>query len=181
LLALIFTVSCTNDYDPYYRNKTIKVPNLIHIETQTQYNLNDTLFVNVIFSRYLPEEGYIDLLDIYKTTLSDKFSFRYDLYKKTAYGNWAYYDVTGSLIVTKGVLYYNDLASLYNSNTKNYELRFGIPLKEIGEFKLILNHQLFSNEYGYNAKSVPLTIVTSVDNPGINVTYNNSEYFFQVN
>jgi len=73
------------------------------------------------------------------------------------------------------------LASLYNSNTKNYELRFGIPLKEIGEFKLILNHELLSNEYDYNAKGVPLTIVTSVDNPGVNIQYNNSEYFFQVN
>ncbi len=183
MIALIFSASCSyyDDIDLYSRNKIINVPNLIHIETYNQYHLNDTLFVNVSFSRYLPEEGYPDLLDVHKTTLSDTFSYGCGLYKKTAYDNWAYYDVTGSLIVTKGVFYYDDLASLYNPNTKNYELRFGIPLKEIGEFKLILNNELFSNEYGYDAKGVPLTIVTSVDNPGVNIQYNNSEYTFQVN
>lgn len=182
LLIALFTVSCTtyDDIEPYYNSINIQVPNLIQIETQTNYHLQDTLFVNALFSRYLPESNYPDLLDIYKTTKADKFIFQYSLYKKTAYNNYTQINVSNHIAQIKGSFHNYYVASLYNPFNQKYELRFGIPLLERGEYKLMINKEMHSYDDYYANEGIPVNIITSVSNLSLVADNNQFEYPFIV-
>ena len=167
IFGVIFlsSTSCENDYNDA-NVKTLYISDLINIETQSNYNLNDVLYINSLFSRYLPEAGYSTLLDIYKTTGSDKYTFNFSLEKKSAYNTWSNLDVSTSIIIDKGEIYGNRAICVLNNTTNQYEFRAGIPLLEAGQYRISIEPYL--NQYSYsNIVNVYIrTTVNDLDSEG---------------
>lgn len=183
ILILAFFVfsltSCwTDDDNSYRRSVFLNVPNLILIESQPNFNINDYIYFDVNFSRYLPEEGFTDLLDIYKTTGATKFSFSFTLYKKSAYNIYEPINFGDFYIQEKGEIFtaHTSLGNaIYNSSNEQYEFRAGIQLLETGAYKLEIDPYIYPNNSS-NSNAINLSIF-SKNNPN---DYTNS-YEFQVN
>lgn len=175
LIALFF--NCSELDDIYMGSKDIKDSNLIQIETLPSYKLNDLIYINSSFSRYLPEEGYDDLLDIYKTTKSEEYSFEFILEKKSAYDTWTPINIGNKIVLNKGKSYANNViigVCVFNPETNLYEFRAGIPLLETGEFRLRINSSLYPVYTNSSYISVYIhTTINQVDNQG--------NYYFKVN
>lgn len=180
LVFLVFsTTSCwTDDDSGYFRSINLNVPNLIQIESQPNFNINDYIYFDVNFSRYLPEEGFTDLLDIYKTTDATKFSFSFTLYKKSAYNIYEPINFGDFYILEKGEIFSDHSSfgnAVYNSSNELYEFRAGIQLLETGEYKLEIDPYIYPNNSS-NSNAINLSIFSiNNQNDFTNV------YEFQVN
>lgn len=176
LFLLLSISSCTSldEVEPFYVR--LNVPNLINIEEQSVYHVGDQLYINVDFSRYLPEEGYTELLDVYKTTQTENFSFLFSFLKKNAYGGWSEIDVHNATLIYKGLKEGYGYASVLNTQTNEYELRLGIPLLETGEYKVKINNEM----YPINNEGVSLTLYTSLLNSNGDTDGYNSNFDFVV-
>ncbi len=177
ILSIALFLNCSEPDDIYMGSKDIKASNLIHIETLPSYKLNDLIYINSSFSRYLPEEGYDDLLDIYKTTKSNEYSFEFLLEKKSAYDTWTPINIGNKIVVNIGKLYSSNASigvCLFNPETNRYEFRAGIPLLETGEFRLRISSNLYPLDTNSSYISVYIyTTISQVDNQG--------NYYFTVN
>lgn len=183
LLALItLSISCSKEDEEFYNAVYTTIPNLVSIEVQPNYEVNDVLWLNTnAFSRYLSEPNQTTLLDVYRTTNSQKFSFIYRLEKQVA-GNWEIVSVGNNFVEDEGSMSignYVTANAIYNSNAEAYEFRGGLRLTEAGQYRI----GFFS---GYNGSdfdiisdssnnSTFLTIATSAND----VT--NGFYTFTVN
>jgi hypothetical protein len=120
-------------------------------------------YINATFSRYLPESGYDSLLDIYKTTKSEKYIFRFSLEKKSAYNTWSAINIGENLIVEKGdsqMNYENSGICILNPLTNIYEFRGGISLLESGTFRIRISNDLLPI---YNSNSfITVNIFTTI-------------------
>ncbi|NRT14856.1 hypothetical protein HNP99_001200 [Flavobacterium sp. 28A] len=172
-LSLIVFSSCGEPEDIVMGSKTITIDNAIKIETKKSYQLNDVLYVNASFSRYLQETGFDTLLDIYKTTNSDEYYFSYYLEKKSAYGTWSTIDIGENLILEKGKLnsYYGNYCLCILDPVSNlYEFRVGIPLLEKGEYRLNIAN-IIAPSYADNSV-LALYVATSINDVDENGYYN---------
>ena len=170
-LFFLTSTTCESDYNDI-NVKNLNIPNLIEIEIHPVYNVNDILYINSSFSRYLPEAGYSTLLDIYKTTGSDRYGFSFNLEKKSAYNTWSNLDINSSLNIDKGEFQYGAICVL-NNVTNQYEFRAGIPLLEAGQYRL--SFQPYLNQYSYTNKLIVNinTTAADLDNEGFyNFTVN---------
>ena len=183
LLALItLSISCSKEDEEFYNAVYTTIPNLVSIEVQPNYAVNDILWLNTnAFSRYLSEPNQTTLLDVYRTTNSPKFSFIYRLEKQVA-GNWEIVSVGDNFVVEDGEMSignYITANAIYDSNTEAYEFRGGLRLTEAGQYRI----GFFSGYNGSNFdiisdsanNSTFLTIATTANN----VT--NGFYTFTVN
>lgn len=159
LFLFFFVSSCfsKDDYEPFSIN--LNVPNLISIDEQQSYYVGNLLYINANFSRYLPEPGFVELLDIYKTTKSDKFGFYFNFQRKNAYGGWSDINVYNALTIYKGYKDVYGLAAVLNTQNNTYELRFSIPLLETGTYRIRIPNEIRS----YNNKGVNLNITTTIN------------------
>lgn len=185
LLASTLFISCYSRDDDYnVKTVNLFVPNLIEYEAQTSYNINEYAYFDVSFSRYLPEQGYSDLLDILKTTNSDKFFVNFSLYKKDLYGNYNYLNFNNFYILEKGELnssYYGAGFAVLNSATNKYEFRIGIQLLEAGEYRIRVdpNFTPLNKDNSSFFNTINLNIETTSNlSSDINI---NNEYDFTVN
>jgi hypothetical protein len=179
LSFLVFSLflNCSEPDDIYMGSKYLNVAKLIQVETAPSYNVNDLIYINASFSRYLPEEGFSDLLDIYKTSKTKEYSFSFTLEKKSAYGTWTAVNFGDKIVVSKGKLYksYDDIAVCeLNSLNEKYEFRAALPLLETGEFRLRVSNQL-RPDYSSNSNII-IYISTTVDKVN-----EQGEYSFTVN
>lgn len=162
---LILLTSTTCEQEPNYYSKSIKVTNLIRIEEKANYAVNDVLYINALFSRFLPEDAFGNLLDIYRTTLSDRYIISYYLSKKNADNTISNALIYSNLIIDKGEIIdqNNEKNSLcvLDKSTNKYEFRVGIPLLESGEYILKITPNLIP--FRINNK-VKLIIGTSINN-----------------
>lgn len=179
IVSFFMLTSCWSEDDSSnYKNINLNIPNLIQFETQPTFNINDYVYFNINFSRYLPEQGYSDLLDIYKTTGATNFIFNFNLYKKSAYNIYEKVNFSTFYILDKGAIentYYSNGFALYNDINKMYEFRAGIQLLEQGNYKLEIEPYINPINQPYH-KNIYLSIY-SVSNSN---DFTN-EYFFQVN
>lgn len=180
LVLVILINSCTSrDDSNEYRNIQLNVENLVVFEEQPTYAINDYVYFNADFSRYLPENGYSDLLDIYKTTNANSFIFGFSLHKKNAYGNWSEIDFGDNYDVEKGNIikdYGVSGISILNNSTNVYEFKSGIKLLESGEFKLeVSTYFIPYNQVSNNNKTVYLSLFSTNNT----INYSN-EYIFTV-
>jgi hypothetical protein len=170
ILSIAFFLNCSEPDDIYMGSKNLKASNLIEIETLPTYKLNDLIYINSSFSKYLQEEGYDDLLDIYKTTKSNEYTFEFILEKKSAYDTWNTVNIGNKIIVNKGKSYANNVnigVCVFNPETNLYEFRAGIPLLEIGEFRLRMAGNLYPVYTNSSYISVYIyTTINKVDNQG---------------
>lgn len=159
LFCLILT-SCfsSDDYDEFGRNIAVDVQDAFIFDNQENYVVGDTIFFEQKFSRYVNEEGFDNLLDVYDTTNDEAFEYSFSLDKFSGFSNnYAPVLIDSKYIITSNgnvtPLYYFDglgIVSELNSTKDAYESRVGVILAEVGKFRLNLDYVYFRNGYDYN-------------------------------
>ena len=151
-------VGCLSDDNGYSSsNISVQATDAFTLEENVDYIVGDTLFFTQSFSRYLKEDGYNELLDVYETTKDEEFGYGFDLQKfsefsnsfGTVYIDSEYLITTGSYI--SDYYYYNNngVAAQLNEAKDAYESKVGIVLAESGDFKLDFSNVYFRNQYDY--------------------------------
>jgi hypothetical protein len=133
-----FILSCNNADDEFYNSVFIEVPNLIQVETQPNYAVDDILWINTNeFASVLSEAGQTESLNIFLTTGADTFKFAYFIERQNG-SEWEMYNVNGNLVNDLGgAVILNGVTGfpLLNS-TDFYEYRNGIRLTQSGNYRL---------------------------------------------
>ena len=127
ITATLSIVSCKSD-DEFYNAVYISVPNLISIDTPASYSVGDDVSFHTDFSRYLPEAGQTDPLDIYRTSQAESFGFAYRLEKETAPDVWT------SVLLNEDE--YSVEEAVYQAGAMTYISDQSIPLTSAGEYRL---------------------------------------------
>ena len=170
LFLLLSSTTCTEE--PNFYTKIIEVENAISIDNKDSYVVNDVVYINALFSRYLPENGFDNILDIYKTTQSNKYTFNFYLDKKNSENIWLNLDFLNNLIIEKGEINFENNTNNYNTNdqfaicvlnnlTNQYEFRAGISILETGEYRLRVLRKLIPKTLNNN---INLEIETTINN-----------------
>jgi hypothetical protein len=146
LLLTFFISGCSNKDNEFYNEITLKVPNLVTIDTQSSYAQNDILWMHTAFSQYLVEENQTDLLDVYQTSgQAPSFMFIFSLEKQQTNGTWVFYPLTSNLLVDQGVANeYDGYCTgycLYNATTKTFDFKTGLKLTESGNYRLNFGYE----------------------------------------
>lgn len=178
LLAIFFlftAAECTKEDDGFFNAAYVSTTaNLVTIETQPSYQVNDFIWINTNnFSRLIPETGQSSLLDVFETTNTTRFRFIYGLQKRNG-DIWDFVTISsanfqntqgeaeiGSFIIAKPVL---------NNDQAKYEFRGGIRITQPGEYRLFFgdsfatgsSFDISSDNVGQN--STYLTIATTANN-----------------
>lgn len=148
--SILMAADCSNKDSEFYNDVFITIPNLVRIETQSNYVVNDIVWLNSDdFSRYLNEPSQSTPLDAYKTTNgATSFNFTFMLEKQVDADNWQLVTLGDNLIREKGYIEETDLfiaaASVYNPATEHYEFRNGLRITQPGVYRI---------SYGYNSVS----------------------------
>ena len=150
-LVVLFVVTlsgCDTNDDDFYNTEYITVPNLVTIQTQTNYNVGDYLYVQSYINRLLNESNQTNLLDIRKTTNNaPSMTFSYLLEKKVN-NDWILVDAsTPNINLNKGKFttgsFYNATAE-FNTINDRYEFLCGVKLATSGQYRL---------SFGYNSSA----------------------------
>ncbi|ESU28178.1 hypothetical protein FLJC2902T_15230 [Flavobacterium limnosediminis JC2902] len=127
VFGLLSLISCNSD-DEFYNAAYVSVPDLITIDTPASYSVGDNVSFHTDFSRYLPEDGFTDPLDIYKTSKAESFGFAYRLEKETAPDVWtSVFDNGDEFSVAEAV---------YQTATQTYKCDIATPLNSAGNYRL---------------------------------------------
>lgn len=173
-------MSMTCDEDPYY-NKDFFESDLISIDKKSTYAVNDKLYFNCNFSRYLAEKGFVEKNDIFRTSGSEIFVLPFRLSKKDSENNWKYVPITAMFITENGGIddaeFVSNALCILNKNTNQYEFRGAYTLSEVGTYKLEINTELRPKTFLNN---ISVNIKTTVFEVAIN-KYDQAEYLFSVN
>ena len=161
--------SCNPSDDGYYNAVYVTIPNLVTIETQSSYVVNDYLYINSFIDKLQTETGQTTPLDLRKSTNNaPSFSFSYLLEKKINATDWEIVELnTSNTNIPLGRLFYGGFYSAYadfNAITNKYELRSGIKLETAGNYRL---------SFGYNSANVTGVDLSSdsAENAGIEIKY----------
>jgi hypothetical protein len=190
-LLLLFALSigitaCSSKDSDFYNEIAITIPEIVSIETQNSYQINDTVWMQANFSRYIQEPNQTKLLDVYATTgEATGFIFPFFIEKKQPNGDWTFYALGNNLIEKKGISqeysgYYVG-TSVYNNTAEKYEFRSGFKLTEAGEYRLNFGYESIAN------RSVTLRSTSAAQQLFINIrssvlALNSSGYYlFTVN
>lgn len=185
LCPAFFLASCDTNDDGFYNEAYVEASNLVAIEMQPSYNVNDVVYINASIPNFLTETGQSTLLDIRKTTgNADSFNFSYILEKKSASNTWEYIDIGTNYVSNLGnanIGSFVQAISQYQAASSSYDYRGGIRLVETGEYRL---------SFGYNSGSVNLVELRSNSignnlflniNSAINSLNSEGFYTFMVN
>ncbi|WP_298478985.1 hypothetical protein [uncultured Maribacter sp.] len=169
LFLAVLGMQCSPpDDDVYWNNVEVEIKDAIKVENKANYIVGDTLFFELNFSRYLEEEGYSNLLDIYETSGVDEFTYSFGLLKYSAFSD-IYEGVNIDdqyIIAEKGLIGdYSQPSAILNSNKDTYESRIGIILKEEGEYQLDFDYMYISSAYNTDKPRVGLNHIISEANP----------------
>lgn len=157
IFSLVLSGCFTDDDGSYYSNINLSVQDAFTFDNQKNYVVGDTIYFDQKFSRYVKEEGYKSLLDVYETSKNDVFDYSFDLHKYSEFANsYESVSIDSKYILSNGsddasTYYYNGYAvvSTLNNDRDAYESRVGIVLVEIGSFKLNFDNVDFANGYYY--------------------------------
>ncbi len=168
LLSFVLLVACSNKDSEFFNEVTIQVPNQLVIDTQSSYTTQDTLWMHTAFSRYLPEENFSNLLDVYQSSgQAVGFQFAFILEKKATNGMWEFYSLNNNLLKELGDVqqydgYYTGL-SVYNETAKTYDFRSGLKLTEAGEYRINFGYESLIN------RAVILRSLSQANNLVVNI------------
>ena len=168
LLSFVLLVACSNKDSEFFNEVTIQVPNQLVIDSQSSYTTQDTLWMHTAFSRYLPEENFSNLLDVYQSSgQAVGFQFAFILEKKATNGTWEFYALSANLIEELGDVqendgYYTGL-SVYNETAKTYDFRSGLKLTEAGEYRINFGYESLIN------RAVILRSLSQANNLVVNI------------
>ncbi|RKR15048.1 hypothetical protein CLV91_1130 [Maribacter vaceletii] len=170
VLGSLFWTQCSPPDDDYINWNTIelKVKNALKIENKENYTVGDTLFFELNFSRYLPEDGQTTDLDVYETSGVNKFTYGFGMLKYSSFSD-SYQGVSINekyLLSEKGsVNYASQVFTILNPDTNIYESRIGIILVEEGEYQLDFSYLTLYSDYNPDKPSVGIEHIISEDLP----------------
>ncbi|AZQ60064.1 hypothetical protein EJ994_15120 [Maribacter sp. MJ134] len=138
----------------------LQLTDAFNFENDKNYSVGDTIFVELNFSRYLEEEGFSNLLDVYESTDSEEFFYPLELLKYSAISDsYVFTEIADRFIFAeKGTVeeFYGATARL-NDARDTYESRIGIILAEEGSYRL--NSQFFDLQSKWNFDKVSIEII----------------------
>lgn len=151
LLSIFFLtlLGCISD-DDSSRFVFLSVDDALTFQNNENYIVGDTIFVEINFSRYLPEEGYENLLDVFESSGAETFYYDYRLSKfsELADGFQSVFVDPNFLFVEKGNIDdFRGASIMLNVDKAQYESRVGLVLAETGRFKFDFE---FLNMYSEN-------------------------------
>ena len=140
-LAIVASVSFSScgDDDEFYNSKYISIPGLIQVENQNVYQVGEEIYLNTNFSKILTEPGFSTPLDIYKTTDGASFTFSFGLEKRNPDNTWSIVNLENKMVPDQGRVFDGEYVigqAIYNPVTETYQFRAGIPLQEIGTYRI---------------------------------------------
>jgi hypothetical protein len=193
LIVLLFVgllvSNCDTNDDDFY--KTIYVEggnNIVRIETQSNYNVGDYLYVKADLARYIPEPGQTQtaLLDIYKTTgNAAQFVFSYVIERKINATEWEVVTVNDSQLDVRAGNAQNGAYVYaicnYNATEQYYRYNVGFPLLMAGNYRIAFGYNSSStNSVELVSLSTPKNLIVNIDAAVDNLD-NNGYYYFTVN
>lgn len=184
LAGLLIFSSCDTNDDGFYNVVYLHATDLVTVDTQPSYNVDDYLYVTADFSRYQVEEGHTELLDIYKTTgNATKFNFSYILERKMPNDTWELVSIpTNTLQIIKGDALSGSYVSgncVFNPADDTYEYNVGVPLEQAGDYRLSYGYDTSSNEIELVSNSTGLNLYMGILT---STNYNSPPYYlFTVN
>lgn len=137
VICLIFVSCYSDDYDSN-RYVSLSIEDAIVFENNEDYVVGDTIFLDLNFSRYLPEEGFSNLLDIYKSSGSEAFYYNYGFSKFSELSDgFRPISIDPSFLVAEkgNIEDYRGASAVLNADQTGYESRIGLILAETGRFK----------------------------------------------
>lgn len=137
IICLMF-LSCYSGDDDSNRFIALSIEDALVFENRENYVVGDTVFIGLNFSRYLPEEGFTNLLDIYQSSGSETFYYNYGLSRFSELSN-GFQSVAIDpvfLVVEKGTIGdFRGNGAVLNTDQTLYESRVGLVLAEEGRFR----------------------------------------------
>lgn len=185
LLLISFTfLSCDSDDDGFYNSEYLTIPNLVTIETQSSYAVNDYLYINSLINRLQTEENQTTLLDLRKSTgNAPSFNFNYLLERKVG-ADWVLVTLSNAnSTVTEGHLLiggFYDAYADFDQVTDSYRFRAGIKLENAGEYRLSFGYNSSNAGVDLRSNSTGNNIFLNIFSPISNLN-NEGFYLFTVN
>jgi hypothetical protein len=183
LFLLPILNSCSKEDEEFFNAVYTTIPNLVTVEVQSSYNVNDVLWLNTNnFSRYLNQPNQTTPLDVFKTTQSNYFIFTYRLEKKINESEWENVSVGNNFIAEKGRITTNVYVSGYadfNATTNQYEHRGGIRLTQPGDYRLIFFDGYNGSNFDLISDSANNFTFLTINTTAVNI--NGVAYNFTVN
>lgn len=147
LVLVILLIGCYSKDDDYYIRQ-VEIKDSFVFENERTYVVEDTIYFELNFSRYLFEEGYSNLLDIYETTGSEEFSYSFRFSKFSDFSN-SYLPINIAedfVFAEKGKVsgQSNEVRAVLNDEQTMYESRIGIKLAETGNFNFDTENYSFN-------------------------------------
>lgn len=151
-------VGCFTTDDSFGRSVSLTVQDSFSLENQKEYTVGDTIFFELRFSRYLPEEGFSELLDIYETTKAENFEFSFGFEKFSEFeGGFRQVFIGEDFIVAEteniDTYYFNNYGAVASLNEARdtYQARVGVILAEDGLFRFNFDNVFISPPFDYDA------------------------------
>lgn len=164
----------SNDDDSYRRTIGLSISDAIVFDNQENYVVGDTLVFELRFSRYLPEEGYPNLLDIFETSGSEEFGYSFGISKFSTFsGNFEFVNFDSEFVLATrlqntdyyGGRYSGNVAALLNENRTEYVSKVGIILVEEGQYELDFDNIRFSTGYYENKVNIDIYHLMTSEKP----------------
>lgn len=161
----LLLIGCFSDDDGGFgRSISLSIQDAFSMENQKQYNVGDTVFFELRFSRYLPEEGFTEFLDIYETTKSEDFAFSFGFEKFSELENgFSPVNIDEEFIVAEKknldtFYYYNDFGTSAGMNAARdaYESSVGIILPEEGLFRFNFENVFIQSPYDFDQVQISI-------------------------
>ncbi|HEY0045097.1 MAG TPA: hypothetical protein VGB44_00125 [Flavobacterium sp.] len=145
LFALMF-IACDSNDDGFYNTVYVDTANLVNIETQAEYQVDDVLFVEAYIPNLLDEPGHLTPLDLRKTTGNvETFEFTYNI-ERNVNGEWLPVDLTNSFTIIDGLANFGSFVQAfprYDVTEDAFIFRGGIELQQAGDYRI---------SFGYNSR-----------------------------
>ncbi|WP_276168973.1 hypothetical protein [Zobellia alginiliquefaciens] len=154
MLLGLFLVGCYHDDDGGSSYIYVEALDAFTFEAEDEYVVGDTIFFSQKFSRYLKENGYSELLDVYETTKAEQFGYSFDLQKFSEFSNtYVSISIDSKYLLTTELdtsdYYYSNYGTIAELNDQKdaYESKVGIILPESGKFKLDFSNVQFRSQF----------------------------------
>jgi len=156
-LGLILSGCFSRDDDYYNRNVRLSITDAVLFNTKKEYLIGDTLVFELKFSRYLKEEGFTTLLDIFETTESEQFGYNFGVSKFSGFSNtFERINIDQQFILGARTdegyssYYGGSMAALIDADKQGYTSKVGIVLVEAGRFKIDMDFFTLHSGNGYD-------------------------------
>jgi len=179
--AAVFFSNCDTNDNGFYNSVFLESTNLVSIEVQPNYSVGDNLYVTADFSRYQPEIGQEELVDIYKTTgNAPEFTFSYVIEKQNSSSVWEVVYVNDSQLdiiegdAQNGAYVYGHC--IYDTVSASYKYNVGFPLLSSGQYRLSFGYNSSSSsKVELRSQSAPSKLVLNINST--NAEINSSGYY----